>query len=1046
MNETKFSKPLFIGLACAAMTGLQINSFKDANSFPTTGTLRQKVDATCGGCHNNEHFTTAGGYSLASGAAAHTGGVFAQSLSIDPTAMTGGNPETALIVSKPLEGVMAHGGIDIPVDHPTIVALKAWVQAGAPAAQLDYPVQAAPAYYGGADPVLVYSKSRAQPGGFRDLNGNGLMLDAGTDRDGDIWLLRYNAATNAVIQNINLTNFPANYNARSPYPSLDGSKIVFSYRIGSNPWRIGEVNSNGSGLRDYPLPSGSNYMQPVYLNYLPDGTPARSGEGGIAFLSDRPGFRDEYEVGTTFSLHVADASGGNLRQISFQPSHNIHPTMHSSGLVVFTDWQHNEHQGHNFMPIFSMCASDYESAGTNFFAAYGEHHTSPAGNSLHQAQEIFTAGHDGEMIAQGSMRDDAGGSIVGPFFPRMAGTTGNPPQTNVIAWGDNFEPGDDDAENPVPTYGFTYRGPNSMLNHYVVSHASFTGAELVFNEFTNTSSYVLSYGHFKLETFELNGSNQMTNERTLLEEAGYSLTDAKPLLIKPTPPMIGKPIDSTKNTGIFTSGNVRRRQPDGQPATLSTNANDSNRIAGVRFLRALQRSQGTVETGRDTDEGIATQFIGVAPVFEDGSVAAEVPAEVPIQFQLVNAEGRVVVNHKPWVFVQRGETMRCVGCHAGHDDAPAVDSIEARQSAPHILTANAAHQSHFDRDIQPILTNKCASCHDSALVGGAAGRDRGLSLVGRRVPGASNVTEAYQSLVGRSMSMNTAYVVTQRPNDSPLIWWLTGQRLNATPPTAYPTPSATVPHDQILTTDELDEIIDWINNGRLFRSSADNTTNPLRALNINEFAQNVWPILETACYSCHSDGNAGANAMNLDPDDDDIETQEDLDEARAEIVADRANFMIPEASPILRKPNSDDPLTHVGGKLWNPRTDEYRAIYAWITAANPALAAGVPGTDLHNVKAFPNPFRDSTNIVYGLSGSPATSIEIRIYSQTGKLIRELPGTTNNGGANIGWNRVEWNGEDKNGKVVGNDVYFIAIEAKFADGTKKTMRQKCVKIK
>jgi flagellar hook assembly protein FlgD len=73
-------------------------------------------------------------------------------------------------------------------------------------------------------------------------------------------------------------------------------------------------------------------------------------------------------------------------------------------------------------------------------------------------------------------------------------------------------------------------------------------------------------------------------------------------------------------------------------------------------------------------------------------------------------------------------------------------------------------------------------------------------------------------------------------------------------------------------------------------------------------------------------------------------------------------------------------------------------------------------------------------------------VEIRIYSQTGKLIRELPGTTNNGGSSIGWNRVEWNGEDKNGKVVGNDVYFIAIEAKFADGTKKTMRQKCVKIK
>jgi hypothetical protein len=112
-------------------------------------------------------------------------------------------------------------------------------------------VQPAVSYFGGTDPVMVYAKTRAQPGGFRDLSGDGTILKAGvTTPDGDIWRVRYTAGTNAILQNTNLTNFPDTYNAASPSPSLDGSKIVFSYKAPGQAWRVGEINSDGTGFRD----------------------------------------------------------------------------------------------------------------------------------------------------------------------------------------------------------------------------------------------------------------------------------------------------------------------------------------------------------------------------------------------------------------------------------------------------------------------------------------------------------------------------------------------------------------------------------------------------------------------------------------------------------------------------------------------------------------------------------------------------------------------------------------------------------------------------
>jgi mono/diheme cytochrome c family protein len=463
-----------------------------------------------------------------------------------------------------------------------------------------------------------------------------------------------------------------------------------------------------------------------------------------------------------------------------------------------------------------------------------------------------------------------------------------------------------------------------------------------------------------------------------------------------------------------------------------------------------------VDTGKR--RGISTQIVGEAAISSDGSFSALVPANVPMQFQLIDTSGRVLVNHKPWIHVAPGATERCVGCHAPHNQNPTVQTLEARQLPSQNVEARRVTQFHFHQDIQPILDQKCIACHDSANVHGAAGYNpnragsKGISLVGRFTP--ANVTESYQTLTGasRDMGMN-AYTRTQNARRSPLMHWLTGVQLDATPPTAFPNPPALVDHSRMLNEEELDKIARWIDTGTNFRVVTDNVPNALQQLDVSTFTARIWPIMQArGCVVCHDSSGTvrgiGQDAMDLSIGD--AETEDEAVENRILAMAAQMNFMIPEASPLLRKPLGEalGGLSHVGGQIWAGVDDpDYLAIYQWIVASNPRLnpAAAPNVSDLVNVENYPNPFRDTTTFVYRLNGSVATKVDLSIYSVNGKVIRELSGTTTIGGASMGWNTITWDGKDKNGKVVSNDVYFFILKAEFGDGAKKKFRGKCVKV-
>ncbi len=148
---------------------------------------------------------------------------------------------------------------------------------------------------------------------------------------------------------------------------------------------------------------------------------------------------------------------------------------------------------------------------------------------------------------------------------------------------------------------------------------------------------------------------------------------------RPRPPVLPNTVnlDETASpgaTGFLYAQNVR--------ITRKTDAGWGH----VRAIRVL-RSRGVSLRSSHWDfvhQGKEVTELGTVPIGPDGSFAIEVPADVPLALQAVDAEGRSELNEMSWIFVRPGEVRSCTGCHDSHRAAPPVDSryTEAFRSKP----------------------------------------------------------------------------------------------------------------------------------------------------------------------------------------------------------------------------------------------------------------------------------------------------------------------------------------------------------------------------
>ncbi|PEN06245.1 hypothetical protein CRI93_10500 [Longimonas halophila] len=81
---------------------------------------------------------------------------------------------------------------------------------------------------------------------------------------------------------------------------------------------------------------------------------------------------------------------------------------------------------------------------------------------------------------------------------------------------------------------------------------------------------------------------------------------------------------------------------------------------------------------------------------------------------------------------------------------------------------------------------------------------------------------------------------------------------------------------------------------------------------------------------------------------------------------------------------------------------------------------------------YPNPMVEHTQFAYRVQGGtpPPRNVRLRIYTVSGRLVRELQDSPNA----IGWNQFRWNGRDADGDRVATGVYLYRVRMDTENGT------------
>ena len=97
--------------------------------------------------------------------------------------------------------------------------------------------------------------------------------------------------------------------------------------------------------------------------------------------------------------------------------------------------------------------------------------------------------------------------------------------------------------------------------------------------------------------------------------------------------------------------------------------------------------------------------------------------------------------------------------------------------------------------------------------------------------------------------------------------------------------------------------------------------------------------------------------------------------------------------------------------------------------------------EVESLYPYPNPMSQFTTFAFRLRGSDAAladDFRLRIYTLTGRLIKEFdliddPSYLEAGMLRIGWNKLRWDGRDEDGDLVATGVYLYKVFAR-AEGS------------
>ena len=455
--------------------------------------------------------------------------------------------------------------------------------------------------------------------------------------------------------------------------SYDGKQILFSWkRTMSEPFAIWRINADGTGLQK--IISGPCNNQNAC--WLPD--------GGIAFTSDRkPAFAYCW-TSTSPVLYRADCDGKNVVRLSANYLTDFTPSVMGDGRILFSRWEYVDRPA---IPIQSLWAIQPD--GTGLSGVFGNRVLSPA--TFMFAHDV--PGRPNTFLCIMTSHNGPCNGAVGLVDVSLGGNA-----QRAIR---NLTP-----EVRVPPVEDGIRG-NGVRGPYTTPYP------------VDDARYLVSKaGEVQLRRFD---SEEV---RTLLMPQGDGLGWYSPQPLAPRAKPAAQRANVRKaDAGPFAEvvvqdvyigleGHVKRGEVKRiavvQEMEKDIRAETSKRQFGFQFPVV---SCGATYAPK--------RVWGFADVEEDGSAHFLAPANVPIYFLPLDAEGRAVQRMRTFTHFMPGERQSCIGCHADRNyvsmsPAQIGKSIAAQRPAARLEppTWGSDNGFSFPRNVQPVLNRHCVKCHN----------------------------------------------------------------------------------------------------------------------------------------------------------------------------------------------------------------------------------------------------------------------------------------------------------------------------------------------
>jgi len=535
--------------------------------------------------------------------------------------------------------------------------------------------------------------------------------------------------------------------AADPEVSFDGKRIAFAgRRTKEDPWCLYEMNADGTGVRKIGCGPGEA-RHPVYQTSVHTLTATSTEEWTlVAFVGTNPGQADEYGTPGATSLYSSRLDGSALRRLTFGLSSESDPYLLPDGRMIFAAWQRQGLEG-GLQGRVVLRGVNLDGTDVARFVTDEGQRVKRTPCLTREGLVVFVEGD--------ALRGDGSGSLGAVRYRRNLHS-----YRSLTGQGDGLF----HSPSPHPEGGVlvSWRSPSSGT-YGVYRFAPATG--------------------LKTKVFD---------------DAAWDDVQAK--VVAPRPRPDGR------------SSVVKDDEPTAGLYGLDVNITDLPREMlppgtgkRLRLLEGVPRPAG----GATPNPSLALRrLLGEADLAEDGSFHLTVPANTPLQIQLLDADG-LALRSSAWIWARNKENAGCIGCHEDGERTPPNRFVKALASPPVAMTLPESVRRTVDyrHDVAPIVRARCASCHGE---GSSTPRLDGLDAESDE-PG-----PAYEILLAD-------HVDAGRARTSRLVWHLFGR--NTSRPWDHEDWGREVkrapPGQPELTEAERRTFVEWIDMGALWDARAE---------------------------------------------------------------------------------------------------------------------------------------------------------------------------------------------------------------------------------